>query len=192
MTMTVLGKESKIEEVRVADLNRQHIEHFIEKAKAKYPNLKYIACDDNPSAVNYADIALMCSGAPVAILEGCDIKEGCLCVCVSESLTRKSIAKFDRFYADFIACVLERTNAKGRINAQKMGVEYKDLTAEVFAAEIGEVMIGKKPGRLTEKDRLLTRDAGMSIEDVGVALYVYQEALKRGVGKILDFQNLKL
>jgi len=190
MMLTVLEGDIAIEEVRVSDPFPAQREKLISKLQPKYPNVRFVEYEDNPTAAKGADILLMASAAPIPLLEACDIDEGTLCICISERLTHASIAKFDRFYADFTECVLERANLQGRVRAQKTGTTYVDLTADLIFGEIGDVMTGKIPGRLTESDRLLTRDCGMSIEDVGVAHYVYQEALARGIGKVLDFQNL--
>ena len=60
----------------------------------------------------------------------------------------------------------------------------------MVTAEFGQVVLGNVPGRKTESDRLLTTDVGMSIEDVAVAQYAYEQAMAKGVGQVLDFQNL--
>jgi len=191
MMLTILEGDIAIEEVRVSDPFPAQRAKLISKLQAKYPNIRYVEYEDNPTAAKGADILLMASAAPFPLLENCEIDEGTLCICISERLTPKAIGKFDRFYADFKTCVLERANDYGRINAMKNGTPYVELTPDMITGEIGDVMVGKTPGRLTDSDRLLTRDAGMSIEDIGVAYYVYQEALARGIGQVLDFQNLK-
>ena len=53
----------------------------------------------------------MASAALFPLPEACDIDEGPLCICISERLPYKAIAKFDRFYADFKTCVREQATA---------------------------------------------------------------------------------
>ena len=187
MTATEPGR---IQQVHVSDLAPQRREQFIERAKAQYPQLTFVSSPDNAAAMAEADVAMFCAAAPVPLLEDCPVKEGALVVCVNEMLTPKAIAKFDRFYTDFTDCVLERFNTGGRYNAQLTGRPYEDLTADMVTDEFGQVVLGKVPGRKSESDRLLTTDVGMSIEDVAVAQYVYEQAMAQGVGQILDFQNL--
>lgn len=51
-----------------------------------------------------------------------------------------------------------------------------------IAASLGEVVIGKKPGRVSERDITVFDSTGLAIQDVAVAAYVYQRAvqLQRG------------
>ena len=51
-----------------------------------------------------------------------------------------------------------------------------------IAASLGEVVIGKKPGRVTERDITVFDSTGLAIQDVAVAACVYQRAvqLQRG------------
>ena len=51
-----------------------------------------------------------------------------------------------------------------------------------IAASLGEVVIGKKPGRLTDRDITVFDSTGLAIQDVAVAACVYQRAvqLQRG------------
>lgn len=189
MVMTALGP-GRIRRVYVSDLVPQRREQFIEKAKALYPQMDYVSSPDNASAMEDADVALFCAAAPVPLLEGCPVKEGAVVVCVNEMLTPKAIEKFDAVYTDFTACVLERFNTSGRHNAQITGMPYEDLTEQMITAEFGDVVLGKRPGRSAPTDRILTTDVGMSIEDVAVAQFVYEQAVQQGVGQVLDFENL--
>jgi ornithine cyclodeaminase/alanine dehydrogenase-like protein (mu-crystallin family) len=52
-------------------------------------------------------------------------------------------------------------------------------------AELGEIVCGKRPGRETERERILNMNKGMGIEDVTVGKRIYEQALERGVGTTL-------
>ena len=53
-------------------------------------------------------------------------------------------------------------------------------------AELGEIIIGKKPGRLDEEEIIVVNPFGLSIEDIGLALKVYRESKKIGLGIYLN------
>ena len=59
----------------------------------------------------------------------------------------------------------------------------------MVTGEIGDVMIGKCPGRTSDDQKILTAAVGMSIEDVIVARAAYDAAVERGIGTVLDFEN---
>ncbi|MFO0996326.1 MAG: ornithine cyclodeaminase family protein [Alphaproteobacteria bacterium] len=54
-----------------------------------------------------------------------------------------------------------------------------------FHAEIGEMLIGKKPGRESERERNGLIFSGMGLGDVAAGLLVYEKAQARGAGHVL-------
>jgi N-[(2S)-2-amino-2-carboxyethyl]-L-glutamate dehydrogenase len=52
--------------------------------------------------------------------------------------------------------------------------------------EIGEVLVGAKPGRLREEDVVFVNPFGMAIEDVALAATVYEQARRAGTGEVLE------
>jgi ornithine cyclodeaminase len=57
-----------------------------------------------------------------------------------------------------------------------------EITPDHIVGEIGEVLIGKAPGRTTDKEVTLFKSLGLAIEDLASASYVYGEALRTGAG----------
>lgn len=187
MEMTVLALPG-LTEIRVCDLSVERTASFIERGKAMYPQITFHAAD-SARAMQGADVAIFATSAPVPILEHCEVSEGTAVICVSEKLTPKTIAMFDGFYVDFTKCAIERYNADGRRAAELAGIDYVDLTEEMVSGEIGDVILGKTAGRQNGKQRLLAASVGMSIEDVVCARHVFEEAERKNIGLVLDFQN---
>lgn len=52
-------------------------------------------------------------------------------------------------------------------------------------AELGEVIVGLKKGRVSSDEVTVFDSTGLAIQDVIVASYVYSEAVKRGLGKTI-------
>jgi 2,3-diaminopropionate biosynthesis protein SbnB len=50
---------------------------------------------------------------------------------------------------------------------------------------IGEIIRGKKPGRIRPQERIFFSPLGLGSEDVGVASYVYKKAKEKGLGVVL-------
>jgi alanine dehydrogenase len=50
-------------------------------------------------------------------------------------------------------------------------------------AQLGEVMVGRKPGRTSEEEITIFDSTGLAIQDVASAHLVYQRALIKGLGK---------
>jgi Predicted ornithine cyclodeaminase, mu-crystallin homolog len=58
----------------------------------------------------------------------------------------------------------------------------KGLIKSEQIIELGEIIAGNKKGRESSLEITLFKSVGLAIEDVLVANYIYEEALKRGVG----------
>lgn len=56
------------------------------------------------------------------------------------------------------------------------------LTSDVIYAELGEVVAGKVKGREEYSENTLFCSGGISVEQIGVAAWVYEAAVKRGLG----------
>jgi ornithine cyclodeaminase/alanine dehydrogenase len=57
---------------------------------------------------------------------------------------------------------------------------------EHFQAELGEIVTGRKPGRLSEREITVFKSNGLAIQDAAAAGLVYRKALAAGVGLNVD------
>jgi ornithine cyclodeaminase/alanine dehydrogenase-like protein (mu-crystallin family) len=53
-------------------------------------------------------------------------------------------------------------------------------------AEVGEILIGKHPGRVGEEEITLFKSLGLAAEDVASAHFIYQKAVEQGVGTSVE------
>jgi len=67
-----------------------------------------------------------------------------------------------------------------------MAIQAGEITPEVIAGDLGEVVTGAKPGRRSAQEITLFKSIGVAIEDVSVAAFVYEKAISRGVGTMVD------
>ncbi|MBI4339802.1 MAG: ornithine cyclodeaminase family protein [Chloroflexi bacterium] len=58
---------------------------------------------------------------------------------------------------------------------------------ERIHGDLGEMVTGRKRGRDNPSEITLFKTVGLSVEDIATAHFVYQEALRRGVGASFDF-----
>jgi ornithine cyclodeaminase/alanine dehydrogenase-like protein (mu-crystallin family) len=57
-----------------------------------------------------------------------------------------------------------------------------EITPEHIVGEIGEVLVGRAPGRASASEITLFKSLGLAIEDLASASYVYAEAVRTGAG----------
>jgi ornithine cyclodeaminase/alanine dehydrogenase-like protein (mu-crystallin family) len=57
------------------------------------------------------------------------------------------------------------------------------ITPEHIFAELGEIVTGKKQGRVNDDEITLFKSQGLAIQDVSTAWRIYELATKKGIGK---------
>ena len=62
-----------------------------------------------------------------------------------------------------------------------------ELTPEQVYGNLGEIVAGKKPGRVTPEEITVFDSTGLIIQDLALALAVYRRARERGLGEEKDF-----
>ncbi len=83
----------------------------------------------------------------------------------------------------FIDC-WEQARHSGEINVP---VAEGILTRDDITAKIGDVIIGKTPGRDSDEEITVFDSTGLAVQDVVTAWKVYEKALERGIGSNINF-----
>ena len=73
----------------------------------------------------------------------------------------------------------------GEIN---LPLQQQLLSETAVAGDIGEVVAGKVPGRLSDSDITVFDGTGMALEDAAVVHLAYHAARKRGAGRIVELR----
>jgi alanine dehydrogenase len=60
------------------------------------------------------------------------------------------------------------------------------VTESHFYAELGEIITGKKPGRLNDREITIFKSNGLAIQDVAAAQLVYKRAMASGIGTNIE------
>jgi len=60
------------------------------------------------------------------------------------------------------------------------------MTRDRIHAELGEIVAGKKPGRATDRERILLVPVGLGAHDICIAHHLYQLAVEKGAGRWVD------
>ena len=138
---------------------KNQAELFIERFK-DYPNVTFTICDDIKELIGTSDVIVSCITEADGLL--CDddsmYREGCLVVPVHTRGFQNCDLFFDKVYADDTAHVC--------------GFKYFSKFKQF--AEIQEVISGLKPGRESDKERILSYNIGLGLHDVVYASQIYE------------------
>lgn len=137
---------------------KDQAERFIERFK-DYTNVTFTVCDDMKEIVAQSDVIVSCiTEAQGLLCEEDDLyREGCLVVPVHTRGFQNCDLFFDKVYADDTAHVC--------------GFRYFSRFKQF--AELQDVIAGKRPGRESDRERILSYNIGLGLHDVVYASKIY-------------------
>ena len=144
-------------------------------------------------AVEAADLVVTVTTTTAGYLGPDWLAEGTVLVHVSlDDALPETVLRADRLFVDdwSLVCaddhrLLGRMWRAGLLAAPD-GTDEPDSGSRHVDGEIGEVLVGAKPGRLRAGDVVFVNPFGLAIEDVALAEAVYARACELGVGEMLE------
>jgi alanine dehydrogenase len=168
------------EEVRVWSRSQATVDHFAKEQRPKYDNFKLIASTDLEKTVRGADVLVTVTPARGPIVKNEWISEGTHIAALGadkggDQELEAAILKRARIFVDDI----RQCRTDGEINVPLSQGELKESD---IAGEIGEVIVGKKKGRTSDKEITLFDSTGIALQDSATIPLEYERALAAGVG----------
>jgi ornithine cyclodeaminase len=169
-----------VQRVRVWSRNTDHAHKFAER-ESKRHSIKVEVVSTAQAAVEGADLVCTTTSSPEPVLHGDWISPGAHINAVGSSVphTREldtTVVVKSRLYADRRESLLNE--AGDFLIPKKEGAVGDDH----IIGDIGELLLGKIPGRQSENDITLFKSLGLAVEDVASANHIYKKALEKGVG----------
>ena len=163
-----------IEKVMAYDTSHRALDAYVREMNEKY-DLEIVTVDEARKAVSGSD--LIVTAGPILKIPHATIQPGWFEEGAFASLVdfdsywhRDALAEADKFCTDDIP-QLEYYRKVG----------YFQNIPPVHA-EIGELVIGRKPGREKPEERTIACNLGLALDDMAVAPLVYKAALNKGIG----------
>lgn len=141
----------------------------------------FVACSTAREAVVSADVVCTVTSSNEPIVQGAWLKPGTHVNLVGASFPdRREIDEAgvlrSRYFVDYRASALAQ--AGELLDAISAG----KVTATHIVAEIGKVLAGEAPGRLSPADITIYKSLGIAAQDLAAAWHVMQGAERRGLG----------
>jgi len=93
-----------------------------------------------------------------------------------------SAVDFDSYWTGAALAQMDRISTDDHAQFQYYkSVGYFQQTPNPYA-DLGEIVAGLKPGRQSEKERILAINLGLAMDDMAVAPEIYRRAVKKGIG----------
>lgn len=169
-----------IEEVRVFDINGESALRYAENMKDIVKGKVTVV--DNPWDAAWGDAIVCVTQSKEKFLKNEWITRGTNVFPMGsyQEVDDDFILSADRVIVDHVGQCLHRGALKGLVEAGKFRESDIDAT-------IGEVVAGKKPGRLSKDDRVLCIPIGTGAMDIAVATVILERAKEKGMGGSFDF-----
>jgi ornithine cyclodeaminase len=169
-----------IREVRVYSRTGERARGFCETMRSKIDAQLHVAADP-AAAVRGADIINVITNAANPVLKGEWLQTGQhINAAGSNSLIRRELDEAAVGRCDLIA-VDSRATAQNECGDLLPAVEKGALQWEALP-EIGEIMVGRLPGRSAESQVTLYESQGMAVQDLYVSAHLLKLARERGIG----------
>jgi ornithine cyclodeaminase/alanine dehydrogenase len=167
----------------VYDVSAEAMDKFVDELSE---NLELeIVKAASPEEVLEADIICTATSSSTPLFDGSKVKEGTHINGIGSHTPNareldSEIIRRSKFIGDSrTACF----NEAGDIMIPlKEGV----ITESHFYAELGEILTGRKPGRVNDKEITLFKSNGLAIQDAAAAKLVYDKAVERKIGKCIE------
>lgn len=169
-----------LESVVIWSRNKAHAETLADVARSKH-HVDATVANTARDAVANADIVCATTSATEPVLLGEWLSPGTHVNAVGTSQPHAR-------EIDSVTVVRSRLYVDRRESALKepgdiiTPLKNGEITPDHIVGEVGEVLIGKAPGRQNESDITLFKSLGLAIEDLASAHFLYGEAKRVGAG----------
>jgi alanine dehydrogenase len=168
------------EEVRVWSRSQKTLDQFVKTQQLKFSAFRLRASTNLEEVVRGADVVVTLTPARSPIVKNEWILPGMHIAAIGadkqgdQELEGKILQRARIFVDDIRQC---RTDGEINVPLSQGLIREADI-----AGEIGEVIIGKKPGRTSEEEITLFDSTGIALQDSATVPLEYERALAAGVG----------
>jgi len=178
--LEALSHIMEVKEVRVWSRTRETLENFVKQMAMRYPKVNFVTTNVVRNAVEGCDVVATLTPSRQPIISGDWVKPGTHINAMGADAPGKqeldpAILKTAKIVVDD----LEHCSYSGEINVPlTQGV----ISKKDIYGEIGEIILGQKPGRIRPDEVTVFASTGIAIQDIAVAEVVYREAVRLGLG----------
>jgi len=178
----------KLEEVRAYSRNAERCDAFCREMSLRL-GLQIVPSRTAEEAVRDMDIVVTATSATTPVLFGEWLSPEAHINAIGANFVQKR--ELDEEAVKRCGIIVVDSREQSRLEAGDL-IEVLGEDANAWAAvrELADVVTGKLAGRTHDRQVTLFKSNGIAIEDVTVAAFVYEEAVKQAIGQHLPFAEL--
>ncbi len=177
--LLALAEIRDFEEVSVWSRNRENVRRYIDEMAGQFSRVKFIATSSPEEAVNQADLIITATPSRQPIVRAEWLKPGVHITAMGsdgpekQELFPEVLARADRFFCDSMAQCR-------RLGELHHALEAGIITKNQVSGEIGELVLGFKPGRQYDEEITVADLTGLGVQDAAVASLFLRLATRSG------------
>ena len=177
----LLTRVCNFREIRAWSPTRNHLDRFVSDAAALAPVPVHAAVSAE-QAVQGADVIALVTSSATPVLEDAWISPGAFVISVGAC--RPDTREMDpALVARARVIVDSRAAALIESGDIVQGIREARWTANHLAGELGEVILGRVPGRIAPDEIVVFKSLGQAVEDLATAQLVFTRAKEQGMGR---------
>jgi ornithine cyclodeaminase/alanine dehydrogenase len=183
ISLKALMKVRRIEKVFAFDIDSVQLDRFCNE----FNNEVVITPTRNEElsmALKQSSIVVTCTPSREPFIRPADIAPGTFIAAVgSDNEEKQELSPHLLVKNKIVADVAEQCASIGELHH---AIKSELVTLSDVYAELGEIVIGKKKGRESEKEIIIFDSTGTALQDVAAAAIVYEKAIAAGIGMELN------
>ena len=177
-------KVRSIQEIVVFDRHREHAQAFAAEVAAAF-GVKVRATSAAAEAVTGQDIVVTTTPSRTPVVKREWVSPGTHINAIgADAAGKQELAPAILTAAKVVVDDWAQASHSGEINVP---LARGELTPEQVYGSLGDIVAGKKPGRVTPEEITVFDSTGLIIQDLALGLAVYRRAKERGLGEEKDF-----
>lgn len=173
-----------LEEVKVFDLSRERLDAFVRQMNEELGGYgtRIVAAESSDDAVEDADLLVCVTPSTRPVFDGRKVKAGATVSCVGsyqphmQEMDPEVLVRAAKIYFDSEEAVLSEA---GDI---LIPLDKGQISKADFTGDLGEVLLGRIPGREREDEIIVFKTVGIGTQDLVTAKRIYDKAIKVGIG----------
>jgi ornithine cyclodeaminase len=183
--LRALGCVRKLRRVRVASRRAESARRFAEEARSVL-GIGVEAVSSAEAAVRGSDLVVTVTDAGEPVVSRAWVAAGSHICAVGASLpTRRELDSATvaaaRFFVD------RRESAENEAGDYLIPLREGAIAAGHIRGEIGDVLLGRSPGRTSAEEITVFKSLGLAVEDLAAAALAFERANAIGRGTLVDF-----
>jgi len=184
MQIRAIREVLKIESIHAWHSNPDTLSRYKADIESEL-GIAVVAASSKKAAVEQADILITTTRGKGSLVEASWIKPGTHIVAIGTDQRGKQELDPEIFRnAKIVNDSIEQCTEKGETWHP---LDRNIISRDDIHAEIGEILLGRKPGRESEDEVTIFDSTGMAIQDITTAARIYRNAMDRKVGTFFEF-----